>query len=572
MTLNVTVVTRHRIYQCADYRLYDWNTGRISERGQDQKIHVISRENWDATICFNGVGSFEGVHVSTWLAERLASIEESDPIERLYDELQKADDWLSRVPPPHNRHSFVIGAFVGAQPLYALVTNYEDLSGSAAGHAEAALKLLKKEQTSPRTFVSGQRQAIPQETKARLAALASLQKDPQVVMSALAQANQIAAKAYPAKISNGCFATCLRRTGEGWGRAYDIAPVIAHPIRLPQSLQEAVRAALTNRYVPGTERLIQMAHVRLDLTSEDFHLTQLRDKPNDPDVHSNYGNFLRDHKKDLEGAEREYRRALELNDTHVNALGNLANVLWDTGDELQADDLYRRALKLSPTDENIGANYSKFLYKQRKDAAAAEAQLKFSIEANPNSHRLVNQLAGLYLQERRPTEALTAYGAARELGADQKEVEAGYAGALHLSGAPAAECIAAYRTAIALDPDNRGLRLNLAQLLFLIGGDDEAKRLLRAVGETDLPNSDQLEYEFYRLAHTDDDPSDAIRSMRNLLTAGARLNWDVQRNVEEVRVRDPRKAALLQSIAQIASGQQAEVDFERILQELRPNR
>jgi tetratricopeptide (TPR) repeat protein len=572
MTLNVTVVTRHRIYQCADYRQHDWNSGRIAERGQDQKIHVISRERWDATICFNGVGLFEGVHVSTWLAERLASIEESDPIDRLFDALRGADKWLSRVPPPYNRHSFVVAAFVDAKPLYALVTNYEDLTGFAAGHAEATLKLLKKEPTSPRTFVSGQKQAVSQETKSRLAALASIQKDPQVVMSALALANQKAARAYPANISNGCFATCLRRTGEGWGRAYDIVPVIAPPIRLPRSAQDAMHAVLAKQFVPGTERLIQMAHVRLDLTSEDFHLSQLRDKPNDPDVHSNYGNFLREQKKDPEGAEQEYRRALALKENHVNALGNLANLLWDLGDQIQADSLYRKALELSPKDENIGANYSNFLYRQVKDTAAAETQLRASIEANPNSHRLIAQLATLLLLERRPTEALIACARARELGADQKEIEAVYAFALQLSGAPLGDCIGAYRTAISLDPNNSSLALNMAQLLFLIGDDDEAKRLLRTVGQKDLPNNDQLEYEFYRLAHTDDDPLDAIRSMRNLLTAGARLNWDVQRNVEVVRVRDPTKAALLQSLAQIASGQQAEVDFERILQGLRPNR
>jgi hypothetical protein len=47
------------------------------------------------------------------------------------DELLKANDWLSTVPSPHNRHSFTVGAFVGSEPVFALVSNFEQPSDLA---------------------------------------------------------------------------------------------------------------------------------------------------------------------------------------------------------------------------------------------------------------------------------------------------------------------------------------------------------------------------------------------------------------------------------------------------------
>src|SRR5205823_1594933 len=106
-------------------------------------------------------------------------------------------------------------------------------------------------------------------------------------------------------------------------------------------------------------RLRSVSTVRAEATDE-FHNTQLREKPDDPNVHVSYGAYLSSQKRDNVGAERAYRRALELNPKDVNALGNLALLFVERGDVDEADRLYRAALDSQPGNENVCHNYSRF--------------------------------------------------------------------------------------------------------------------------------------------------------------------------------------------------------------------
>ncbi len=69
MTLNITVATDQRIYQCADYRFTDVVTGRHYDDARNQKLFVAAGYMWLATVCFNGVGRTATVEVQQ-LAER----------------------------------------------------------------------------------------------------------------------------------------------------------------------------------------------------------------------------------------------------------------------------------------------------------------------------------------------------------------------------------------------------------------------------------------------------------------------------------------------------------------------
>jgi tetratricopeptide (TPR) repeat protein len=553
VTLNITVATNRCIYQCADYRLLDLRTGRTFDF-ETQKIIFVHTSRWSATVCFAGVGRTATIDVSQWLAERAAAISSMDPFDRLLDELLKADKWLSTAPAPYNRHSFSVGAFVGSDPVFALVSNFEVPSGLALDTPSARLSLYQERPSKPVTFVSGQKTALSRAARRRLAAFAARNPQPANMYSALAQANREAAR-HSRHISPACFTAHVTNTGEGGGRPHGTGDrQLPSAFPTASAIRDRLADFLDSHFGAGRHRVVQFTAARSEPT-DDYHQTQLREKPNDPDSHSNFGAFLMDHKKDIEGAERAYRRALELNPDHINALGNLANLVAHRGEHGQAAELYRKALRTpGPGHENAAWNYANFLLVQFKDRATAIQVLEHGVAANPDSGRLILLRAEQLLLDGRVPEALQGLERAREKGAEEARVESCYACAVHMNGAPVGECIAAYRSAIALSPTNGALRLNLAQLLFLKAEEQEANALLREALKMGIDSSAQLEAQLYFLCHTEADPSAIAHATKELLKGGARLQWDVRPNIAIVRDRDPRRAMLAESFLEVMQG------------------
>jgi tetratricopeptide (TPR) repeat protein len=554
MTLNLTVTTGRCIYQSADFRLLDWTTGKLTDF-ETQKIVLVNRFRWTATICFAGVGRTRKVNVGDWLAERVAAIQQDDPFDRLLDELLTADEWLSDVPPEHKHHSFSVGAFVGIVPVFALVSNFETLSGPPAAEAKARLAVTRLQPDKPNTFVAGQTHAVSRAQRRQLATLAGRNPEPKPVLDAMAEVNRSVA-AQNNKVSEACFTTYVRITGEGGGFAHGIGSVPFSPaFGMPSVIQGELKQFLDERFGPGKAQLRQFATGRSEATDE-YHETQLREKPRDASTHSNYGAFLKDKKGDSERAEQAYRKALELDSRHVNALGNLANLMWEKGNKDQAESLYRQALETSPQDENVTYNFARFLHNERGDRTTALTLLDGGINANPNSGRLLLLKGELSLLDGNASQALECYRRARDKGADQAQVECGFACALHISGAPIGDCLGAYRVAIGLNPQNASLKLNLAQLLFIKADDSQATKQLQEAMRIGLDESSQLEAQFYQLAHTSVESAAILLATDECLSHGARLQWNVQANIEKVKEVHPEKAALLETVRKVMAGEQ----------------
>ncbi len=565
MTLNMTVVTRRCIYQSADYRLIDLQTSTPFDF-ETQKIVLINRFNWHATVCFCGIGRSTNLDVSEWLAERVNSIRMDDPFERLFDELMKANDWLSTVSPPNNRHSFSVGAFVGSEPAFALISNFEQPSGIAAAAAAPHLSLYETRTTKPKTFVSGQKQAVTRQERRWLASLAARDPEPERMYSALAEVNRNVAMR-TTLVSPACFTTCVRFTGDGGGKPHGIGARPFFPtFAIPLGAEQVFRKILDDQFGPGRSQLRAISIGRAD-PSDEYHEIQLLEKPNDPSTHSNYGAYLKDKKGDLEGAEREYRKAIELDGDHVNAIGNLANLVWEKGDRDQATSLFRKALKVDPGNENVTWNYARSLLggDDRSGLEGIREALDQGITSHPESGRLLLLRAEVSLLTGNASEALEGFQQAREKGAQEVEVEAGYACGLHLSGEPVGKCIAAYLGAIALNPENGALRLNLAQLMFIKGDDVDANKQLQEAMRLQLSDSAQLEAQFYLLAHTSSDPAKILRTAKSLLAQGALLGWNVRPNYERVGRRDPEKSALLELVSEVMAGERDQRFLDKVL-------
>jgi len=555
MTLNITVATPRCIYQSADYRLLDWTTGQLSDF-ETQKIVLTNNFRWTATICFAGVGRTHRVDVGAWLAERVAAIHSEDPLERLFEELQTADEWLSEVPSPKNRHSFSVGAFVAGRPIFALVSNFEAVNAPPIPTARSRLSVTVLKPVIATVFVSGDVTSVNRGERRQLSKLAARDPDPQRMYEAMSSLNR-SASGRSRLVSPACFTTHVRLTGEAGGTVHGLGSRPFMPaFAFPPQFRDAVTRLLDEQFGPGRAQLRSMSSARAEATDE-FHRLQIREKPADPSSHSNYGAFLKDKKSDSAGAERAYARALELDPGHVNALGNLANIKWERGDTATAEALHRKALERKPLNENVVFNLARFLNSVKNDWAEVSAILRAGIADNPDSGRLHLLLGELSLLHGEAPAALESLTRAREKGADQAKVESAFACGLHMAGADLGECLAAYRVAVALNPQNAALKLNLSQLLFLRRDDGEAIRQLQEALRGGLDDDAMLEAAFYQLAHTAAEPAPVIREVADRLARGVRLHWNVLPNIERVRKEQPQRASLLEILREVMLGRQA---------------
>lgn len=563
MTLNITVATPRRIYQSADYRLLDWTTKKLTDF-ETQKIFLVTKSEWMATVCFAGIGRTPRVNVGDWVAERLGEISHEEPFEILLELLKKADEWIADVQPPHNMHTFSIGAFVRSDPIFALVSNFEAVGQKPL---EIPLQYLSVSTTKPvstKVFASGQVQAVTRLERKQLTGMAKSTSDVQLMHAALAKINK-AVSTRTQFVSAACFTTHLSLTGQGSGVIHGLEKrPFAPNLGLPAEAHEAIQQLLVKQFGPRGGTIVQTAVARTVQSDEEFQI-QLREKPNDAEIHNNYGAFLHNQKGDASGAEREYRRAVEINPNFALALGNLAHVCRMKGDLQEAEELYKRAFKHGNHDVMTIARYADFLAFTRQDAPQAVNVALQGIEANPQSGYLYVTLGEIQLSQGKGAEALAAFQNARNNHGDQKATEIGFAQALHMSGASTSECIAAYRTALSVGPEYASLRLNLAQLLFIKGDITEAKGELNKALQSKLDDSDLLEASFYQLAHLKTDAEKVMQEILGCLKRGARLRWNVQQNIEKIRKGNAKKATVLERLRDIMSGNSNNADFGTIL-------
>lgn len=556
MTLTMTIVTSRCVYQSADYRLVDVESGRWVDF-ETQKIVFTQGEGWSASIAMSGVGRTPDIDVSEWLADRTKAFAFGlgDPFEDLIERLLEADDWLSTIAQRDKaRHSFAVGAFVGSTPTFILISNFETSTGIASAVAAAKLTIYRERPRHVRVFASGQRWAVPRAERRKLAALAARDPDPSVMLAALAGENRLVAERTDT-VSSACFTTFLRVTGEGGAQPHGLEGRPFFPsFAMPSAMEPLIRRLVQEQFGPQAQpALTGFSTGRFDATDE-FHEIQLREKPRDPSVHSNYGAYLKDEHGDPAAAEREYRIALELDPQHVNALGNLGNLLAERGQQDDAVSLYEKALKVDPGSENVTWNYARQVLRSGNHVRAAQL-LDAGLAAHPDSGRLHLLRAELHLLQREPDAALQRVNDARQHRADQSATEVVAAFALHLSGRPIGECVGAYRVALSLSPDNASLRLNLAQLLFVLGDNSSAKAELREAIRLGLDEGARMEAQFYRIAHTEE-VEDAIRAIEDLLKDGARLEWDVQTNIDMVAQTNPRRAEILVGLVRVMKGEE----------------
>ena len=112
---------------------------------------------------------------------------------------------------------------------------------------------------------------------------------------------------------------------------------------------------------------------------------------NSPELMGNYANFLCDIRKDLDKAEKYYKKALEINPKNAHNLGNYADFLNESRKDYdEAEKYYKKAIEIDPNHANNLGNYAEFLYDIRKEKDEAEVYYKKAMEIDPNNEYHAN--------------------------------------------------------------------------------------------------------------------------------------------------------------------------------------
>lgn len=120
---------------------------------------------------------------------------------------------------------------------------------------------------------------------------------------------------------------------------------------------------------------------------------------------------------ELEQAEQDIRRILEISPENVDALDVLANAEWQLGKAEDAEKLLSQAFAQSPHDPKVSLALAK-LKLSKKDASGAEEILEKLVANNPGSADAAAILGRLYIAVGRVKDAQTQFERALKLDAE----------------------------------------------------------------------------------------------------------------------------------------------------------
>lgn len=138
------------------------------------------------------------------------------------------------------------------------------------------------------------------------------------------------------------------------------------------------------------------------------------------EAHASYALLMHNKDWDFTSAEREYRRAIDLTPSYASAYHWCAELLVQLGRFDEAFELYRQAQALDPLSSAIGSDVG-LAWHYSRDHDRAMAELRKSIEADPDFSRTYRYLATVYAHVGRYAEAVDAQQEAWLMAGDEPD-------------------------------------------------------------------------------------------------------------------------------------------------------
>jgi len=171
-------------------------------------------------------------------------------------------------------------------------------------------------------------------------------------------------------------------------------------------------------------------------------------------------------------AEKEFKRAIELNPNYATAYHWYSNFLKNVGRYDEAWAMIKRASELDPLSSVISVNISRMYQLQNNHEASIENSLKI-IELDPNFAPAYEYLGLSYLKQRRNAEAVAALEKAAEL-ASRSGFVLGELGYVYAATGKRAEAIAVIKELEAKYAKNQASGVNVAGVYTGLGDKDKA--------------------------------------------------------------------------------------------------
>jgi hypothetical protein len=180
MTLNITLLTRSRIYQSADFRLVDPVTKKVVPR-DSTKVVRVQYDTFNGFITYTGLGSLYSKDTSEFIVDWLSGKEDLTLDELVRVIVDEGSNWVQRVKRITGTlqpHTFVIVAFAGGLPQVIVISNIEDAAGRILPAPRERLTDTRiRRRNRSVAVITGKKAAVTRQRKKNLERLADVFPD-----------------------------------------------------------------------------------------------------------------------------------------------------------------------------------------------------------------------------------------------------------------------------------------------------------------------------------------------------------------------------------------------------------
>ena len=257
VTLNLTVLTRQTIYQAADFRLTEFDTGKIVTDSSD-KLVVLEFRSWSGFVTYTGVGALGKRSIATYVTAWLRGHQGLTMAQVAAVLADRGGQLMGHVTPARP-HTFILAGFAKGHTRTYVVSNFEKWEGARSSTPSSAFTVTSvSSKSTPKVIVTGCKPAVPRSRRKRLERLIGERvQDSAYIRHILQEEIRLAADSLAAgnKVSRDSVVHSFDSSGSGRadrsGSTVGIAPMLLEGMDVSALVEEVAKRAVGTAAVSG---------------------------------------------------------------------------------------------------------------------------------------------------------------------------------------------------------------------------------------------------------------------------------------------------------------------------------